>query len=261
MFAGMALLSGKNVVVFGVANKRSIAWGIAQALNREGARIALTYQNDRMADPVRKLAADLEGDTVVAACDVTVEGDIDRCFETIGKEFDGLDGLVHSIAFAKREELGGDFVETSWEGYALAQQVSAWSLIGLCRAAAPMMEGRNAGVVCLSYYGAEKVVQNYNVMGVAKAALESSTRYLANDLGPRGIRVNAISAGPIKTVSAMGVSDFGSLLDSMAQKSPLRRNVDQADVGNTAMFLLSPLSTGITGQVLYVDAGYSIMGA
>ncbi|MCR9244524.1 MAG: enoyl-ACP reductase [bacterium] len=256
----MALLSGKNVVIFGVANKRSIAWGIAQALNREGARIALTYQNERMGDAVKKLAGDLEGDTVLAPCDVTVEGDIERCFETIGKEFDGLDGLVHSIAFAKREELGGNFVDTSWDGYALAQQVSAWSLIGLCRAAAPMMEGRDAGVVCLSYYGAEKVVQNYNVMGVAKAALESSTRYLANDLGPRGIRVNAISAGPIKTVSAMGVSDFGSLLDSMAQKSPLRRNVDQADVGNTAAFLLSQLSSGLTGQVLYVDAGYSIMG-
>ncbi len=257
----MALLSGKNVVIFGVANKRSIAWGIAQALHREGARIALTYQNERMGDAVKKLAGDLGDDTVLAPCDVTVDGDIDRCFEALGKEFDGLDGLVHSIAFAKREELGGNFRDTSWDGYALAQQVSAWSLVGLCKAAAPMMEGRNAGVVCLSYYGAEKVVQNYNVMGVAKAALEASTRYLANDLGPQGTRVNAISAGPIKTVSAMGVSDFNSLLDSMADKSPLKRNVDQADVGNTAAFLLSQLSSGITGQTIYVDAGYSIMGA
>ncbi len=257
----MPLLTGKNVVVFGVANKRSIAWGIVQALHREGARIALNYQNERMEEPVRKLAAELPADTFVAPCDVTVPGDIERFFERLGKESGPLDGLVHSIAFAKREELGGNFVDTSWEGYQLAQHVSAWSLIGLCKGAAPLMEGRQAGVVCLSYYGAEKVVPNYNVMGVAKAALEASTRYLANDLGPRGIRVNAISAGPIKTVSAMGVADFGSLLDSMAQKAPLRRNVDQADVGNAALFLLSDLGRGVTGQTLYVDAGYSIMGA
>jgi len=257
----MGLMSGKNVVIFGIANKRSIAWGIAQALHREGARLALNHQNDRMEEPVRKLAADLPGDTFVAPCDVTVPGDIERFFDRLGKEFGPLDGLVHSIAFAKREELGGHFVDTSWDGYQLAQQVSAWSLIGLAKGAMPLMEGRDAGIVCLSYYGAEKVVPNYNVMGVAKAALEASTRYLANDVGPRGVRVNAISAGPIKTVSAMGVADFGSLLDSMAQKSPLRRNVDQADVGNVAMFLLSSLSRGITGQTIYVDAGYSIMGA
>ena len=257
----MGLMSGKNVVIFGVANKRSIAWGIAQALHREGARLALNYQNDRMEEPVRKLAAELPGDTFIAPCDVTVPGDIDRFFAGLGKAMGHLDGLVHSIAFAKREELGGNFVDTSWEGYQLAQHVSAWSLIGLTKGALPLMEGRDAGVVCLTYYGAEKVVQNYNVMGVAKAALESSTRYLANDVGPKGVRVNAISAGPIKTVSAMGVSDFGSLLDNMAQKAPLRRNVDQGDVGNTAMFLLSSLARGITGQVIYVDAGYSILGA
>ncbi|HEX6812240.1 MAG TPA: enoyl-ACP reductase [Planctomycetota bacterium] len=257
----MGLMSGKNVVIFGVANKRSIAWGIAQALHREGARLALNYQNDRMEESVRKLAVELPGDTFLGPCDVTVAGDIETFFDRLGKEFGPLDGLVHCIAFAKREELGGHFVDTSWEGYQLAQHVSAWSLIGLAKAAAPLMEGREAGIVSLSYYGAEKVVQNYNVMGVAKAALEASTRYLANDLGPRGVRVNAISAGPIKTVSAMGVSDFGSLLESMAQKSPLRRNVDQGDVGNTAAFLLSSLSRGITGQTIYVDAGYSIMGA
>jgi enoyl-[acyl-carrier protein] reductase I len=257
----MGLMSGKNVVVFGVANKRSIAWGIVQALHREGARIALNYQNDRMEESVRKLAADLPGETFMAACDVTVPGDIEKYFARLGKEFGPLDGLVHSIAFAKREELGGHFADTSWEGYALAQQVSAWSLIGLVKGALPLMEGREASVVCLSYYGAEKVVQNYNVMGVAKAALESSTRYLAADVGQRGVRVNAISAGPIKTVSAMGVSDFGSLLDTMAQKAPLRRNVDQGDVGNTAAFLLSDMARGITGQTIYVDAGYSILGA
>jgi enoyl-[acyl-carrier protein] reductase I len=257
----MGLMSGKNVVIFGIANKRSIAWGIAQALHREGARLALNYQNDRMEEPVRKLAADLPGDTFLAPCDVTVPGDIERFFDKLGRDFGPLDGLVHSIAFAKREELGGAFVDTSWDGYQLAQQVSAWSLIGLAKGALPLMEGRDAGIVCLSYYGAEKVVPNYNVMGVAKAALEASTRYLASDLGPRGVRVNAISAGPIKTVSAMGVADFGSLLESMAQKAPLRRNVDQADVGNAALFLLSHLSRGVTGQTLYVDAGYSIMGA
>ena len=257
----MGLMSGKNVVIFGVANKRSIAWGIAQALHREGARLALNFQNERMEEPVRKLASELPGDTFLAPCDVTVAGDIDRFFARLGKEFGPLDGLVHSIAFAKREELGGNFTDTSWEGYSLAQQVSAWSLIGLVKGALPLMEGREAAVVCLSYYGAEKVVQNYNVMGVAKAALESSTRYLANDVGPKGVRVNAISAGPIKTVSAMGVSDFGSLLDNMAQKAPLRRNVDQGDVGNTAAFLLSNLARGITGQTIYVDAGYSILGA
>jgi enoyl-[acyl-carrier protein] reductase I len=257
----MGLMSGKSVVIFGIANKRSIAWGITQALHREGARLALNYQNDRMEEPVRKLAAELPGDTFLAPCDVTVPGDIDRFFDRLGKEFGPIDGLVHCIAFAKREELGGHFVDTSLEGYQLAQHVSAWSLIGLAKGAAPLMEGRDAGIVCLSYYGAEKVVPNYNVMGVAKAALEASTRYLASDLGPRGVRVNAISAGPIKTVSAMGVADFSSLLDSMAQKSPLRRNVDQGDVGNTALFLLSHLSRGITGQTIYVDAGYSIMGA
>ena len=256
----MGLMSGKNVVIFGVANKRSIAWGIAQALPREGARHALNFQNQRMEEPVRQLASELPGDTFLAPCDVTVAGDIDRFFARLGKEFGPLDGLVHSIAFAKREELGGNFTDTSWEGYSLAQQVSAWSLIGLVKGALPLMEGREAAVVCPSYYGAEKVVQTYNAMGVAKAARESSTRYLANDGGPKGVRVNAISAGPIKTVSAMGVADFGTLLDTMAQKAPLRRNVDQADVGNTALFLLSNLSRGITGQTIYVDAGYSIMG-
>jgi enoyl-[acyl-carrier protein] reductase I len=257
----MGLMSGKKVVIFGVANKRSIAWGIAQALLREGATLALNYQNERMEEPVRKLCAELPGDTFLAPCDVSVPGDIERYFGRLATDSGPIDGLVHSIAFAKREELGGSFVETSWDGYQLAQQVSSWSLIGLARGALPLMEGREGAIVCLTYYGAEKVVPNYNVMGVAKAALEASTRYLANDVGPRGIRVNAISAGPIKTVSAMGVADFNSLLDAMAQKAPLRRNVDQTDVGNTAAFLLSDLARGITGQTIYVDAGYSIMGA
>lgn len=257
----MGLMDGKVAVIFGVANKRSIAWGITQALADHGAKLALNYQNERMEEGVRKLVADLPQPAYVAPCDVTVPGQTESYFAGIAKEFGHVDALVHCIAFARREELGGQFVNTSWEGYAIAQQVSAYSLVEMCRHAAPLMEGREAGVVTLSYYGAEKVVPNYNVMGVAKAALESSVRYLANDLGPRGVRVNAISAGPIKTLSAMGVSDFSSLHQSMAEKAPLRRNVTQEDVGNTALFLLSHLSRGITGQVIYVDSGYSILGA
>ncbi len=256
----MRIMDGKVVVIFGVANKRSIAWGIARALAGAGARLALNYQNERMAESVTKLAEELEPRPFLAPCDVTDEAQLAQFFAALQREHGAIDGLVHSIATAKREELGGHFADTSWEGYQLAQQVSAYSLIPMCRLAAPLMEGRDGAVVSLSYYGAEKVVVNYNVMGVAKAALEANTRYLAHDLGPRGIRVNAISAGPIKTVSAMGVADFSSLLDNMAQKAPLRRNVTQEDVGNAALFLLSPLARGVTGQILYVDAGYSIMG-
>jgi enoyl-[acyl-carrier protein] reductase I len=257
----MGLMDGKVAVVIGVANKRSIAWGITRALASAGARLALNYQNERMEDGVRKIVGELPEPPYLAPCDVTQPGDVERFFASIGKEFGRVDALVHSIATAKREELGGSFTETSWDGYALAQQVSAYSLVSLTRAAAPLMPESGGSIVCLTYYGAEKVVPNYNVMGVAKAALESCTRYLAADLGPRGIRVNAISAGPIKTLSAMGVSDFGSLLESIAARSPLRRNVSTEDVGNTALFLLSEMANGITGQTIYVDAGYSIMGA
>lgn len=256
----MGLLEGKTAVIFGVANKRSIAWGITQALVREGARVALNFQNERMEDGVRKLAAELPDNTFVAQCDVTNPEEIESYFEALKGEVDGIDALVHCVAFAKREELGGRYVETSWDGYQLAQHVSAYSLVSLARAAEPLMEGRGGSVVALSYYGSEKVVKSYNVMGVAKAALESSVRYLAADLGPGGTRVNAISAGPIKTLSAMGVSGFGDILKSIAERSPMRRNVTQEDVGNTAAFLLSPMSNGITGQVIYVDSGYSIMG-
>jgi enoyl-[acyl-carrier protein] reductase I len=257
----MGLMDGKTTAIFGVANKRSIAWGIAKALAREGARIALSFQNERMEEPVRKLATELPEGTFLAPCDVTKSGDVETFFESLREECGHLDSLVHCIAFAKREELGGEFVNTSWEGYQLAHQVSAYSLISLARHAVPLMEGRNGSIICLTYYGSTKVVPNYNVMGVAKASLEAATRYLASNLGPSGIRVNAISAGPIKTVSAMGVADFGDLLRQLAEKSPLRRNVTQQDVGNTAAFLLSELAAGITGQTLYVDSGYSIMGA
>ena len=257
----MGLMDGKTAAIFGVANKRSIAWGIAKALAREGARLALNYQNERMEAPVRKLAAELPNSPFLAPCDVTAPDEVESFFTSLGEEVGPLDSLVHCIAFAKREELGGAFLETSLEGYQLAQHVSAYSLISLARQAAPLMEGRDGGIICLTYYGSVKVVPNYNVMGVAKAALEATTRYLASDLGPKGIRVNAISAGPIKTVSAMGVADFGGLLNALAEKSPLRRNVTQDDVGNAAAFLLSDLAAGVTGQTLYVDAGYSIMGA
>ncbi|MFO1054231.1 MAG: enoyl-ACP reductase [Planctomycetota bacterium] len=256
----MGLMDGKVVVVVGVANKRSIAWGITKACADAGARIALNYQNERMSEPVRKLAEELDQKPFLAPCDVTVPGDLERFFEALGKEFGHVDGVVHSIATAKRDELGGKFRDTSWDGYALSQQVSAWSLIPMARLAAPLMEGRSGSVVCLTYYGAEKVVDGYNVMGVAKAALEANTRYLAADLGPQGIRVNAISAGPIKTVSAMGVSGFSGILDTVEQRAPLRRNVTQEDVGNVALFLLSDLASAVTGQTIYVDSGYSILG-
>ncbi|MEM7199854.1 MAG: enoyl-ACP reductase [Planctomycetota bacterium] len=257
----MALMEGKTAVVFGVANKRSIAWGITRALADAGATLALNYQNERMKSAVEKLAEDLPTRPFLAPCDVTQPGDVENFFAALRSELGHLDALVHSIAFAKREELGGNFVDTSWDGYQLAHQVSSYSLVELARHAAPLMEGRAGSIVCLSYYGAEKVVPNYNIMGVAKAALEACTRYLAADLGPRNIRVNAVSAGPIKTVSAMGVSDFGALLDQLAARAPLRRNVDQEEVGSAALFLCSDMARGVTGQTLYVDAGASIMGS
>ena len=257
----MGLMSGKNVVIFGVANKRSIAWGIAQALHREGARLALNYQNERMEEPVRKLAADLPGDTFLAPCDVTVPGDIDRFFARLAKEFGPLDGLVHSIAFAKREELGGHFADTSWEGYAMAQQVSAWSLIGLVKGALPLMEGREAGVVCLSYYGAEKVVQNYNVMGVAKAALESSTRYLANDVGPRGVRVNAICPGVVVSelhTATGAVADYPAFLERARSTHPLGRPGQPEEIAALAAFLISDEAGWITGGLHAIDGGRTL---
>ena len=256
----MGLMDGKTVVIFGVANKRSIAWGITQAMVREGARVALNYQNERMEAGVRKLAEDLPDNTYIAPCDVTNQEEIDAFFTDLGENVDGVDALVHCIAFAKREELGGRYVDTSLDGYQMAQHISAYSLVSLSKAAEQLMEGRNGAVLALSYYGSVKVVESYNVMGVAKAALESSVRYLAADLGPAGTRVNAISAGPIKTLSAMGVSGFSDILKGIEERSPMRRNVTQDDVGNTAAFLLSSMSNGVTGQVIYVDSGYSILG-
>ncbi len=257
----MGLMDGKVAVIFGVANKRSIAWGVTKALSDQGATIILNYQNERMRATVEKLAEDLPEKPYMAVCDVTNEEEVDTFFSGIEKEFGHLDALVHSVAFAKREELGNDFVDTSWDGYQLAQHVSAYSLVALTRRAAPLMANRDAAIVSMTYHGSTKVIDGYNVMGVAKAALEANTRYLAASLGPRGIRVNAVSPGPIKTVSAMGVSGMGEVLETVAEKAPLRRNVTQEDVGKATAFLLSSLAHGITGQVVYVDCGLSILGA
>lgn len=254
----MGMLDGRKGVIFGVANERSIAWAIAQALHNEGMELAFTYV-EALESRVRPLAESL-GSKIILPCDVTNDGQIDAVFNTLKKEWGGLDSLVHSLAFAKKEELKGEFLTTSRDGFALAMDVSAYSLVALARGAAPLMEGRPGSIVCLSYYGSQKVVSNYNVMGVAKAALETSAMYLAADLGPKGIRMNTISAGPIKTLAAMGISGFKSILDMVEQKAPLRRNVTQEDVAKTALYLLSDLSSGVTGEVIYVDSGYSIMG-
>jgi len=253
------ILEGKTGLVLGVANKRSIAWACAQSLANAGMRLAITYQGERMEKGVRELATELAG-SIVLPCDVTQPESLDQLFGAVEREFGGLDGLVHGIAFARREELAGDFFNTSKEGWALAQEVSAYSLLALTRRALPLMEGKAASIVTLTYIGGERVVPNYNVMGVAKAALEASVRYLANDLGPRGIRVNGISAGPIRTLSSAGVSGFTEILDHVEKKAPLRRNITADEVGDTCLFLVSPLARGITGSVVYVDAGFHVMG-
>jgi len=253
------LLEGRTGVILGVANKRSIAWACARSLATHGMRLAFTYMGERMEKTVRELASELE-DPLVLPCDVTQPEMIDAVFERIKEEFGYLDTVVHGVAFAKREELQGDFFHTSKEGYMIAHEVSAYSLTAVSRRALPLMEGRHGSIITLTYIGGERVVQNYNVMGIAKAALEASVRYLAADLGPRGIRVNAISAGPIRTLSASGVSGFKNILDRIAEHAPLRRNITADEVGDTCMFLASDLSRGITGSTVYVDAGYHIMG-
>jgi len=253
------ILEGKTGVILCVANKRSIAWACARSLANHGMRLAFTYMGERLEKTVRELAKDVPG-SIVLPCDVTQPETIDALFESIKDEFGSLDTLVHGVAFAKREELEGDFYHTSKDGYMLAHEVSVYSLTACVRRALPMMEGREGSVITLSYIGGERVIPNYNIMGIAKAALEASVRYLAHDLGPRGIRVNAISAGPIRTLSASAVSNFSNMLDHIAEKAPLRRNVKAEEVGDTCLFLASPLSRGITGSVLFVDAGYHIMG-
>jgi enoyl-[acyl-carrier protein] reductase I len=248
----------KTAVVFGVANKRSIAWAIAQKLAQAGWRLAITYQNERLEQEAKGLIEELPGASGFM-CDVSHDDQIAKLFEELKTQYGTLQGVVHSVAFAPAAELSGDFLNTTREGFRIAHDVSVYSLIAVARAAAPLMTD-GGGIVTLTYYGAEKVVPKYNVMGVAKAALEASVRYLANDLGGRNIRVNAISAGPIKTLAARGISGLGEMLKSHAERAPLKRNVDPGEVGSTAAFLLSEAGSGITGETIYVDCGYNIMG-
>ena len=255
------LLKGKKGIVLGVANKRSIAWGIAQALANNGAQLAFTYQGERLKESVEELAQTLPHKSPLYPCDVTKDEEVRAVFDQLGKEFGSLHFLVHCIAFAKKEELSGRAIDTSREGYHLAHDVSAYSLIGLAKAAEPLLEKEGGSIVALTYLGSEKVVPNYNVMGMAKASLESAIRYLASDLGKKNIRVNGVSAGPISTLAARGIAGFTSMLDSHRNRAALGRNVEVEEVANAAFFLLSPLASGITGEILFVDCGYRIMGA
>jgi enoyl-[acyl-carrier protein] reductase I len=251
-------LEGKVAVVFGIANKRSIAYAIAQKLHEAGCTLAITYQSERLRPEAESLAATLGGATLLQ-CDVTRDEEIESTFAALQSKFGSIHVLVHSLAFAPAEELKNDFLHTTREGFRVAHDISAYSLIALARAAAPLMPD-GGSILTMTYYGAAKVIPNYNVMGVAKAALEATVRYLAASLGKQKIRVNAISAGPIKTLAARGIGDLGTMLRAVEERSPLRRNVDQAEVGNTAVFLASELSSGTTGEVLYVDSGYNVTG-
>jgi enoyl-[acyl-carrier protein] reductase I len=250
------LLENRTGVIFGVANKRSIAWATAQACMEAGARLAFNYQNERLRENVEGLVAGT--DAPLIRCDVTKPEEVAETFSVLGEKFGRLDFLIHSLAYAPREALEGEFLATTREAFATALDISAYSLAELSRAAAPLMT-EGGSIISMTYYGAEKVVPNYNVMGVAKAALEASTRYLAADLGKRNIRVNAISAGPIQTLAARGVGNLSAMLKHHAEHAPLRRNVEAREVGNAAVFLCSPLASGITGEVLHVDCGYNIM--
>jgi len=252
------MLENKIGIIFGVANKRSIAWACAAACAEHGARMAFTYQGERLRENVEDLAGNVH-DSLVIQCDVTKQQEVDAAFEAVGKRYGRLDFVIHSIAFAPREALDGEFVATTREAFHTALEISAFSLTQIALAAKPLMTD-GGSIVTMSYYGAEKVVMNYNVMGVAKAALEASTRYLASDLGRSDIRVNAISAGPLNTLSARGVKNMGSLLNYVGERSPLKRNVKASEVGSTALFLVSDLSSGITGETIHVDCGFNIMG-
>ncbi|HEX3245433.1 MAG TPA: enoyl-ACP reductase [Chloroflexota bacterium] len=255
------VLEGQTALVFGVANRRSIAWSIAQALAGAGARLAFTYQGERIEAGVRELAGSLDQNAPVLPCDVTRDEDLDTVFGSIGQQFGGLDILVHSVAFAAKEDLEGRFTDTSRSNFHMALDISAYSLTAMVKRAEPLMESRGGGsVLTMTYLGGERAVPHYNVMGVAKAALESSVRYLALELGPKNIRVNAISAGPIRTLAARSISGFTIMEAEMEKRSPLKRNVDAGEVGSTALFLCSPLARGITGEIVFVDAGYHITG-
>jgi enoyl-[acyl-carrier protein] reductase I len=255
----MGLLDGKKAVIFGVANERSIAWAISEALHAEGAELAFTYAGEMLEKRVRPLAEGI-GSKTVLPCDVTKDEEIKHVFQTLKSSWGGLDILIHAIAFANKEDLSNPYVQTSRAGFHLALDVSTYSMVALTREAAALMEGRGGSVITLTYMGSEKVVPNYNVMGIAKAALEASVRYLAYDLGPKNIRVNAISAGPVKTLAAAGISGFKDMLHYAAERAPLKRNIEAEEVGRTALFLASDLSAAVTGEVLHVDAGYNIVG-
>ncbi|KAF0218856.1 MAG: enoyl-acyl-carrier protein reductase [Geobacteraceae bacterium] len=255
----MGLLAGKKAVIFGVANEKSIAWAIAEAFKREGAELALTYANETVAKRVIPLAGEAGADLVLP-CDVRSDADIKAVFNEVDKAWGGMDILVHSIAFANKEELKGSFLNTTREGFAMAMDISSYSLIGLVKEAAPLMEGREGSVLAMTYYGGQRVFPSYNVMGVAKAALEMSVRYLAEAVGPAGTRVNAISAGPLKTLAAAGVGGFNQIAGHVAEKAPLRRNITQEDVAGAAVYLSSSLARGVTGEIHFVDSGYNIIG-
>ena len=256
----MGFLHGKRALITGVLNHRSIAWGIASAMHREGAELAFTYVNDKLKDRVDE-AASAFGSDIVLPCDVADDAQIEALFPALAQRWDGFDILVHSIGFAPREALAGEFLDgLTREGFRIAHDISSYSLAALAKAARPLMKGRNGAVLTLTYLGAERALASYNVMGLAKASLEASVRYLAYNLGPEGTRVNAISAGPIRTLAASGVANLRKMLDHVAEKAPLRRNVSIDEVGNVGAFLCSDLASGITGEITYVDAGYNILG-
>ncbi|UTG93697.1 enoyl-ACP reductase FabI [Geobacter sulfurreducens] len=255
----MGLLEGKKAVVFGIANEKSIAWAIAQAFRREGADLAITYANETLAKRVIPLAESI-GASLILPCDVRNDDDIAAVFARIEHSWGRLDTLVHSVAFANKDELKGSFLNTTREGFSLAMDISAYSLIALAKGAHPLLKERQGSIITLSYYGGQKVFPSYNVMGVAKAALEMSVRYLAEAVGPDGIRVNAISAGPLKTLAAAGVGGFNQIAGHVAEKAPLRRNISQEEVAGAALYLASDLSSGVTGEVHFVDSGYNIIG-
>ncbi len=255
----MGMFDGKKVLVLGVANERSIAWGIAEALHKEGAELAFNYLNEALERRVRPLADSL-GCKNVLPCDVQHDDQIDLMFEELKSRWGTIDAVVHSMAYAEKEDLTNRFVNTTRKGFQTALDISAYSLVAVTKRALPLMSEKGGSILTMTYLGAERVVQNYNVMGVAKAALEASVRYLASDLGEFNIRVNAISAGPIKTLAAAGIPQFRDMLSAFAEKAPMKRNVTQADVANTGLYLLGPLGSGVTGEVVYVDCGFNIMG-
>ena len=256
----MGFLQDKKILIPGVASNRSIAWGIAQAMHAQGASLAFTFQGDKLQGRVEEVAAKC-GSDLVLPLDVARDDQIAACFRELGARWDGLDGIVHSIGFAPREQLEGDYVDAvTREGFAIAHDISSYSFAALAKAGREMMAGRNGALLTLSYLGAERAVPHYNVMGLAKASLEANVRYLAASLGPKGTRVNGISAGPIRTLAASGISDFRSMLKQVEEKTPMRRNVTIEEVGNAAAFLCSDLASGITGEIIYVDTGYHILG-